>query len=52
MTPSLVRLAELWLCPRWGRIKDQEVRWGTVIAQRDRKKVFLAVPLGNDSLGV
>jgi hypothetical protein len=39
-------LAELRLCPRWGRIKDQEVCRDTDL------QYLLVVPLGKDSLGV
>jgi hypothetical protein len=43
---AILGVAELRLCPRWGRIKDQEVRWDIALGH------LLVLPLGNDSLGV
>jgi hypothetical protein len=46
MTPSSMRLAELWLCLWWGGIMDQEVRQDKVLG-----RLFVS-PLSNVSLRV
>jgi hypothetical protein len=46
MAPSSVRLAEVWLCLWWGRIRDQELHQDTALGH------FLVVPSGNVSLEV
>jgi hypothetical protein len=46
MTPSSMRLAELWLCLWWGCIRDQGLCRDTALGH------LLVVPLGNISLGV